>query len=214
MMRRPGRTSSPPDGPAVDFVLTSDWFEGPRDIEPSVRHRPAVPGWVCGVALAVATLLAVSALLVWRNRVAPQVTTVTAASLTVGIDASGCPTGQSCDYAAQALPGLVQAATAVFPGAELLGGSTTWLSPSETPFSSMLVLSLPGGSTVTVWSQCTPGGGTVPSSSTIGPRDDVFVLPGRSGCSAAVSGHAAADGQLPVGDLERLIHDPAIQLGP
>ena len=211
-MRRPGRAAGPPPGPAVDFVLTSDWFEGPPDIEPPVRHRLAVPGWVCGVALAVAALLAVSALLVWRHRVAPHVTTVTAVSLTVGIDASGCPMGQSCDYAAQALPGLVQATTAVFPGAELFGGSTTWLAPSETPFSSMLVLSLPGGSTVTVSSQCAPGGGAVPSSSTIGPRDDVFVLPGHTGCSAAVSGHAVAGGRLPVSDLERLVHDPAIQL--
>lgn len=183
---------------------------------PPARQRTAVPGALCVAVAVLALLAAAGSYATWRHRAAEHVATVVEPSRAVGLDASGCPTTASCDYAGQPLAGIQRAVGLAFPAAHAVAGATTWRSPDETPFSSSLVAVEPDGTVLTVVARCLPAGGPVAPSEVLGTRSAVIVVPGRAGCSVAVAGYSTqasrVDSPQLVRQLDRVAHDPGVQL--
>jgi hypothetical protein len=162
------------------------------------------------MAIALITLGAGS--LAWQHRTRHITQLVVQPAPVEGVDAEGCPAGGMCDISGEASWPVSAALARAFPNATEVGGSSTSVGPEHVVYRSSATVRAAVGVLVTVVSQCVPYGGDVTGWSTVQPQDVTIVVPGDAGCSVVVSAHTAGKAELPIAALNRLAHDPAVQL--
>ncbi len=200
----------------IDVFDADDEAPGtaPRGPLPAFPEEP--PGEAQGLSrglVVLAVLLTCAALcgavLSWHHA-SRTVTTVvrTPAQTAASVDASGCPVTQVCSITAQPSTALTRAIRRRFPDAVIDSGGSVQL-PDGTDVRSTALALLSGGVQVSVVAQCIPGGAAVPSRAA---QAGTVVVPGKPGCSVAVTAHVPAGGTPPTAALTALAADPTVQL--
>ena len=201
----------------ADEVVLSD--EPPATgAGPTVPPR-LVPTWLIAVAVLLACAALALAALWWQHRSRViEVTRQLRPYLPAGPDPAGCPSGSHCRVRSDLGQPLSLQARRLFPDATVLSSvSVTDLGTGRT-VQATVVLQAPSGLVVWAAAQCVPGAAPIPPRAAplpdTGPAQADFVVPGRPGCSVAVTAQVPRTVPVPAALLERLARDPQVQLAP
>ncbi len=188
---------------------------GQRAAPTATRAVRVVPGWLVAVAALLAASATAAALLWWQHR--SRVIVITHRVLpSYTADAAGCPTESRCQVRADTGQPIGATARRLFPDATVISSiSVTDLGTGRTVWTTIM-LRAPSGLEFSATAQCVPGGGPIPGRAAplplVGPAQADFVVPGRVGCSVAVSAQIPRSVPVPLAGLVQLAGDPAVQL--
>jgi hypothetical protein len=205
----------------IDLEITAtDPTTGDLGNPPSVSPAPAprtVSGRTVVIALTVATLalaVAIVGLLI-RSRTVTTATH-TQAIVQLGVDASGCPVGRTCQVSSNPESAILGAVDRALDFPTVIASVTVSDPPTNVTYRTTLTAVVNPGVIVTTTAQCIPGGSAVPERSNglaaTGPADGAVGVPGEPGCSVVVVVRAPAGAPVPVQAIEHIAHDPSAQL--
>ncbi|HEX2903707.1 MAG TPA: hypothetical protein VHO01_09655 [Jatrophihabitans sp.] len=190
----------------------------PAEPERPPRRLPAVPLRWC-VAAAVTALLAAGAAVGFAGYRARTITSVQrVAPPPGGVDAAGCPPGDTCTALSGAYSGLAQALTAHLPGSVVLFSSELVDSGATAWARRLRIVQLPeSGVRVLAVVQCRPDQPPVqPSRRNLagsGPAVAVLVRPVGTGCALSLVADVPAGQPVPAAALLAIAADPDTAIG-
>jgi hypothetical protein len=213
------------DGDGIDVVVVpradDDGLAGPADYGPDSSGgapRP-IPARLVRVLLALTAIAAVTATIawLWQGRLVVSTTTVPRPT-TATVDGDGCPLDATCEVSVGGNEWVLAVLQTEFPDATVVAVSSVFDTATGRTLRSSAQVRTPAGMVVSAMAQCVRLGSPVPDRDTPsaapsqGPADPLFVVSGAPGCSVAVTAHVPARVAVPTALLERIAHDPTLQL--
>jgi hypothetical protein len=185
--------------------------------DPAPRPIPTRLVRVLVAVTALATIVA-GAVWLWQGRQITSTVTVPRPT-TATVDGNGCPLDTTCDVSLGGDERVLAALESAFPDATVLAISSVFDNATGRTLHSSAMVRTSAGVVVSATAQCVPLGSAVPEHGIPGgppgpqgPADTVLVVSGAPGCSVAVAAHVPAKVPVPGAALQRVAHDPAVQL--
>jgi hypothetical protein len=208
-----------PDGDGIPIVAVPD-----ADYAELTDNRPPtrpIPARVVRLALLVGAVAVIIAVVAWQWEGRLITSTVTLPRPTTAtVDGNGCPLDTTCDVSLGGNERPLESLQAAFPDSTVLDVTSVFDDATGRTLRSSAQVRTSAGVVVSAMAQCVRLGSAVPPRDTPsgtpgqGPADLLFVVSGAPGCSVAVAAHVPAQVTVPVASLQRVAHDPAVQLRP
>lgn len=183
----------------------------PTEPEPAVPRRGFPLSWC--VAAALGALLAAGGAVAFAEHRGRTITTVArVAPPAGGLDAGGCPRGDTCSALDGLYGGLSQAMDTRLPPNELLFSSEMIDNSTAASARRLRIVQLDSGVRVLAMNQCRPDRPAVTRWSQnltgVGPTLAVLIEPTANGCNLAVLADVPAGVAVPTAALQALVADP------